>query len=340
MAKKTPYFCMQKLFISIFIFSLFFSYSADSAVILKIKGRKALIDLEGVQVEKGDKFDALNLYGKALGLLEIKQVKRGKAVAVLLKGKMGINWILEPSAQSSHSFVTEEEYDPVGVKSNTSKASRGSTASFLKKSNLVSNGAGLLVGIHFNSVAVSADKSVSGNGLQGAFFADFFIINPLAVRLMMGYQQLVATGSNCGLSNCELLIHYPGAGVLLRGVFLTHLMFQPWLGGGGFLFWPLVDKKANLGVDEQSFSGFHGALTAALGVDIHFSGFYIPLQISANWINPVVLSLQSLKANSKQVQTLLYWNQHRSSFFFLIFELSWKNNVVKIKENNHNINHV
>ena len=292
---------MQRLFIFVFIFSSFFSSSAYSAVILKVKGRKALIDLEGVQAEKGDKFDALNLYGKALGLLEIKQVKKGKAVAVLLKGKMGINWILEPAAQSSNSFAEEEEYDPVGAKPKANYSAGDSAASLFKKSNLASNGVGLIGGINFNSVAVSADKSVSGIGLQGALFADFFIINPLAVRLMLGYQQLIAQGSDCGgLSTCNLLIHYPGAGIFLRGVFLTHLMFQPWLGGGGFLFWPLVHQTANLGLDKKSFSGFHGALTGALGVDIHFSGFYIPLQISVNWINPVVVSLQSLKPGSRQ----------------------------------------
>ncbi|MDE0120010.1 MAG: hypothetical protein OXM55_08405 [Bdellovibrionales bacterium] len=288
---------MQR-FIFIFFLFLFFSSPAYSAVILKIKGRKALIDLEGVQAGKGDRFDALNLYGKALGLLEIKQVKKGKAVAVLLKGKMGINWILEPTSQStSSSFASEEEYDPVGVKP---KSTSLKDSSFLKKSNFVSNGVGLIAGINFNSVAVSTDKSISGSSLQGALFADFFIINPLAVRLILGYQQLIASGSDCGLSSCQLLIHYPGAGVFLRGVFLTHLMFQPWIGGGGFLFWPLVHRTANLGLDKKSFSGFHGALTAALGIDIHFGSFYIPLQVSVNWINPVVFSLQSLKPGSRQ----------------------------------------
>ena len=290
---------MQKI-IFLFSFFLFFSAPAYSAVILKIKGRKALIDLEGVQAGKGDRFDALNLYGKALGLLEIKQVKKGKAVAVLLKGKMGINWILEPASQStSSSFVSEEEYDPAGTKPKSASL-KDTDSSFVKKSNFVSNGVGLIAGMHFNSLAVSTDKSISGSGLQGALFADFFIINPLAVRLILGYQQLIAAGSDCGLSSCQLLIHYPGAGVFLRGVFLTHLMFHPWVGGGGGLFWPLVHRTANLGLDKKSFSGFHGALTAALGVDIHFSGFYIPLQISVNWINPVVFSLQSLKPGSRQ----------------------------------------
>ena len=288
---------MQK-FKFFLIFFLFFSSPAYSAVILKIKGRKALIDLEGVQAEKGDKFDALNLYGKALGLLKIKQVKKGKAVALLLKGKMGVNWILEPSSQAaSSSFISEEEYDPAGVRP---KSASLKSSSVLKKSNIVSNGMGLLAGMQFNSVAVTTDKSISGSGLQGSLFADFFIINPLAVRLILGYRQLIASGSDCGLSSCQLLIHYPGGGIFLRGVFLTHLIFQPWIGGGGFLFWPLVHKKANLGLDKKSFSGFHGALTAALGVDIHFNGFYIPLQVSVNWINPVVFSLQSLKPGSRQ----------------------------------------
>ena len=85
------------------IFLMFFSFFSFSAVILKIKGKKALIDLEGASVQKGDMFDALNLYGKSKGLIEIRKARKGKAIGVLRKGKMGVSWILEPSASSATS---------------------------------------------------------------------------------------------------------------------------------------------------------------------------------------------------------------------------------------------
>ncbi len=281
----------------LFVFTLFllFSSAAHSALILKIKGRKALVDLEGVQASRGDKFDALNLYGKALGLLEIKQIKRGKAVAVLLKGKMGVNWILEPSAQEESSFTEEDEYSPSKPKSSYGH----SAGSFRSKSYSFANGVGFIAGLHFNSISTEQNKFVSGSSLLGTLFMDFFLVNPLAVRFMLGYQNLIATGTDCGLSKCNLLVHYPLAGILLRAVFLNHLMFQPWVGAGGFLFWPFVDQTADLGLDKKSFSSFHGAVTAAAGVDIHFLGFYIPIQIDLNWVNLVIVSLQSLKEGSR-----------------------------------------
>ena len=285
------------------IFFLLFSFSAaHSAVIIKIKGRKALVDLEGVQVEKGEKFDALNLYGKPLGLLEIKKVKKGKAIAVLLKGKMGMNWILEPSAQAGSAFNTEDEYDPTR-EDISSDSSADSDVSF-QKSPFSSSGVGLMLGANFNTITISANKSVVGWGFQENLNIDFSLVGPLGLRLLLGHQTLIVTGSNCGLPRCSLLIHYPGAGLILRGVFLRHSMFQPWVGAGGFMFWPLVDKQHDLGFDKKSFSSFHGSVTAAVGVDIRFSGFYLPVQLDASWINPITISVRPLKEGVKEFKPL------------------------------------
>ena len=295
---------MKKIFVTLFSFFLiFFSTAVHSAIILKIKGRKALVDLEGVVVKKGDKFDALNLYGKPLGVLQIKKVKKGKAIAVLVKGKMGVNWILEPVFQGSGAIEADEEYDPVDNLSGRSDTniSYKSSESFKKYSSSSSNGFGLIVGANYNSVATTANaQSISGIGVQGDIFMDLTLYAPLSMRLFVGYRQLKAVGSKCGLSRCSLLIHYPGAGLFLRGVFLKDLMAQPWVGAGGFLFWPIVDKQADLGLDKNSFSSFHGSLTAALGVDIHFDGFYLPIQVDANWVNLFVVSIRRLKENARE----------------------------------------
>ena len=291
----------------VLILLVFFSFQVHSAVILKIKGRKALVDLEGVKAEKGDRFDALNLYGKPLGLLEIKKVKRNKAIAVLLKGKMSVSWILEPTSQSaSSSFNTGEEYDPVGSKNDDVDSNRetyirsSKSSSIFSKSTETSSGIGVILGAHFNTISLSNNKMVSGLGWKAALFADYTITGPLGIRLIAGHQTLLATGSKCGMGNCNLLINYPGAGFLLRGVFLKHLIFQPWLGGGGFLLWPIADQKADLGLDRKSFNSFHGVLTASAGIDLHFNGFYLPIQVDANWINPVLISLRPLKEGSKE----------------------------------------
>lgn len=293
---------MKNLLTWLIFFVLFSFPAAHSAVILKIKGRKALVDLEGVQVEKGDKFDALNLYGKPLGLLEIKKVKKGKAIAVLLKGKMGMSWILEPSAQDTGTFNTEDEYDPAS-RDDISDSSSVSDIS-PKSSPLSSNGFGLMLGPNFNEITISANKSVAGWGFQAALNVDFSLAGPLGLRLLLGHQTLIAKGSGCGLPRCSLLIHYPGAGLILRGIFLRDSMFQPWVGAGGFMFWPIVDKQHDLGFDKKSFASFHGSVTAAMGVDIHFGSFYLPVQLDASWINPITISVRSLKEGAKEFKPL------------------------------------
>ena len=259
------------------------------------------MNLDGVQAEKGDTFSALNLYGKALGLLRIKKVKKGKAIAVLLKGKMGPNWILEPRAEKSSRFLAsvDDSYQEEG-RSDIYASPRSPIVPKVSSS----SGAGLLTGLHFNFIRRSADQLIKGRSLRGAFFLDFSfmkgdILEP-GLRLFLGYRQLrVSGGTSCGQS-CSLIVHYPGGGFLLRGVFLKKEMFQPWIGIGGFLFYPLADKQRDLGLDKKSFESFHGALTGALGLDLHFKGFYIPLQADISWINPILISLSSVKPNAKE----------------------------------------
>ena len=292
---------MKIKILCVFAFCFLPLHVAHSAFILKIKGRKALVNLEGVQAEKGDTFSALNLYGKALGLLKIKKVKKGKAIAVLLKGKMGPNWILEPRAEEGSRFLASVDDHHESSRSDIYSSPRSSP---VKSKINPSSGVGLLTGFHFNFIRLSSAQLIKGRSPRGAFFLDFSFIDGDIVepglRVFAGYRQLrVSGGNSCGQS-CSLIVHYPGGGFLLRGVFLKREMFQPWIGAGGFLFYPLVDKKHDLGLDKKSFESFHGALTGALGLDLHFKGFYIPLQVDISWINPVLISFQSVKPNSKE----------------------------------------
>ncbi len=111
---------------------LVFAFFADSAVIVKVKDRKAFINLEGMKAHPGDRFEALNLYGRALGLLEIQKVKNNKAIAVLLKGQMNAQWILEPaqhalpgrSVASTHHRAKAKSHPPPAQKKNKIRAYR------------------------------------------------------------------------------------------------------------------------------------------------------------------------------------------------------------------------
>ena len=304
---------MQKINLLLVICALF-SFSASSAIILKIKGRKALIDLEGGKAERGDTFEALNLYGRALGLLKIKKVRRGKAIGILVRGKMGTNWILEPVNIEEFSLPTkniarnrnrerrrrrEFRVDTYG---RSLASENGSSASSEKMS--PTNGIGFTLGPHLNYVRVSEKVNVYGVSWKIAGVFDFFLMNQLGVRMGLGYQTLIAKGKNCGISNCHLVIHYPLASILFRGVFLQTKRWNPWLGIGGAVFLPMVDERYDMNLEKESFEKPHGAFVAAFGVDIHFQDFYIPVQLDFNWINPVVIAPRTPKIGSKELQIL------------------------------------
>jgi len=150
-------------------------------------------------------------------------------------------------------------------------------------------GWGITLGPHMNHVLISDNVSISGFSWQIAGVLDVFPVNQFGIRLNLGYQTLTARGDNCGgnIINCHLVIHYPLASAIFRGLFLQSKTWHPWIGAGGSMFLPLPTQH-DLGLSEESFHKLHGAVIIALGVDIDFQKFYIPIQLDFNWINPLI----------------------------------------------------
>ena len=285
------------------IFLTFFSFSSFSAVILKIKGQKALIDLEGASVQKGDMFDALNLYGKSKGLIEIRKARKGKAIGVLRKGKMGVSWILEPAASSTTSEddnlppLPVQYKEPVVPPKKKPVTKKQQSAFNTHSAHVI----GILMGPHLNFVRLSPSTSVSGIGWRGDIIADFTLTKRLSTRLSLSYQTLVIEGRQCEqIINCKLSVQYPGAGALLKINFFKYSAFHSWVGAGGALLYPIPDQRKDMELHRNSFSGFHGTFTVALGTDILLQNIQFPIQIDANWINPVVISFNPLKSGARR----------------------------------------
>ena len=74
---------------------LCFSFFAESAFVLKTKGNRAIIHLEGKKIRKGAWFKAINPQGKVKGLIQIRKTGKTKAIAVLRMGKAEKTWPLE-----------------------------------------------------------------------------------------------------------------------------------------------------------------------------------------------------------------------------------------------------
>ena len=275
---------------SVILLVFLVSLSAQAAVIVKVKGRKALVDLENMQVDVGDKLIAIDLYGKTRGIVKIHKIKRDKAIALLMKGRMQAEWILEaPSKKTMKAY------------SSSSKRKKRSTSLVRRKSSrLGAPTVGLLAGGNFNVISIpSSQDLLSGLSWTGAVFLDIFtFVKWIGIRAIAGYNKFLATGQSASQG---LLIHYPGAKVLVKGVFWQKPRFHVWGGLGGALFYPFVDQQMDLNLDYRSFKGLHGAVSAALGADIQVGGVYIPIQVDINWINPVMwLPLNAVQQGSRQ----------------------------------------
>ena len=88
------------------LYLLFASFWSQAALVVKIKKNKAFVHLEGEEALPGDYYQALDLYGKPQGILKINKVRNGKAIATVIQGRTGINWILEKTNQPTISNLS------------------------------------------------------------------------------------------------------------------------------------------------------------------------------------------------------------------------------------------
>lgn len=87
---------MSKLLYLFFSFLIILPSFSYSALILRVKDKKALIHLQGVRTQKGAFFKVYNLNNKKTGLLKIDRVSQTKAIGTLKTGAMSRKWNLEP----------------------------------------------------------------------------------------------------------------------------------------------------------------------------------------------------------------------------------------------------
>ena len=83
------------VYLSIVLF-IIYPLSSFPALIDKVKGKKALIHLEGVKTQQGAFFRVYDLNNKKRGLLKIERVAQTKAIGELKIGSMSRKWNLEP----------------------------------------------------------------------------------------------------------------------------------------------------------------------------------------------------------------------------------------------------
>ena len=260
---------LARFLFSIFIiFGSFFSYSA---IVLKVKGNKCLVHLEGASANSGDYFEALDLYGNVSGIIRLRKIKNGKAIADIIEGSVGTNWILEQTNRRKLAKTKQP------VKLNTKYVGILPTVNFnmaQKKSS--------------NSDRIKRFYGFSGGG--STFFN--FLLSPLwALDFQLGasYVKLIESSASQGQSNsgckstsCKVWMWwFPDAKISLQLRIPSNSNVQFWMGGGvGLSYWGRNDEYYEV-IGESSFSAFQTSGHLFMGANVLIgNNLYLPISIS------------------------------------------------------------
>lgn len=244
-----------------------------AASVVKIKGNRALLNLEGESAREGEEFFALNLEGKRKGLIRINKVRGDKALGTIFKGKAETGWLLSRRVGPGGAAVT----------------STGDAASSTSSENSFSSSAnemywGVVGGFGSQSISVDLgapdDKTVdhTGTGINLSGLIDAPIRGNFWFRGLGGFQQYSLTsGENatlCGTGECKIEINYLAFDLWGRYIFNPG-HYQMWAGAGFGLYFSIGDDSTTIEANSTAQTILFGA-----GIDIYSSEkMSIPIQI-------------------------------------------------------------
>lgn len=263
------------------IFLLLTAPFAHGASVLQVKGTKAMIDIDGLDVvEPGTQLVAIDAQGKRRGLLRVTQVKGRRAVADIVKGRAEKGFELEGRASSSSmGRMSREEASP-------SFSASGKAAGVMLGLIQTSMSASFKAGTGTLTRDVTTTMGGSSFGLTGYYDHP---INPrFQIRGVAGYEQLAASGSidtaDCsGTTTCDFNVSY----LSLYGLGKFNLTTGPskfWLSGGmGFL---IAMSKASSVLNTNQIST-NQIFSLGLGYDVSLGrGKMMPIALEYGLFPP------------------------------------------------------
>lgn len=271
----------------LFLLCLSLSSTAWSAVVTTVKGPRVLIDLEGDMAETGEEFFLIDPNStKRTAIIRITQVKGGKALAQITKGRAVPGFTLQAKGVSARPMSADVE----GARADAGAGLGGRYLTTLKESY------GLTGAIHMNSMQAEVSSrdalnnitrssaSMSGMGFGLGGFYDVPFTSSLAGRVFAGIEQFNASGdiavnACAGSTSCDAKINYLSIYALGKWYFLSG-QYRSWLGaGGGFM---LALSKSSTALNESQIST-NQVMTAALGLDVQLNRqSYIPVSLEYN----------------------------------------------------------
>ncbi|MBO9666422.1 MAG: outer membrane beta-barrel protein [Bdellovibrio sp.] len=290
--------------------SFLLSLPAWSASVTAVKGTKALVDLEGADVHEGDEFFLIS-NNKKVAILKIKQVKEGRAVGEVLKGKAQAGYSLRAKgnstggtsasvARETESKATEknEEYAPTRDMSysRTLRPSYGVLGEYLMDN----------MTVVVKDALTTEKPALKGTGFGVGGFYEYIMNRDMSLRILGALEQFNVSGTTvqatgCNKSrNCDAKITYLSAYGLAK-YYLTQNKYRAWGGiGGGFL---IAVAKSSTALSASDIST-NQVLTVAMGLDWQLSRKnYVPVSIEYNYFPPS----DTVTANSIAIKVGYAW---------------------------------
>ncbi len=263
---------MKNTILILFMIVMTMSQLATAQSVSSIKDSRALLDLGGGNFNVGDRIFAMDGQGKKKALMQIRQVKNGKAIADVLKGtaQPGMS-LLRARAGSARSS------GGAGRPSGTSNGLRtaqayGFTAAVMMNSMKISN---------FVSGSTSYSFEMVGTNFGGSMFYDYPLTRDWFARghgsLEMFDVKKTAAAPICkGGTSTDCNASFMQTG--LYGTFnyvLKPAPFRIWVGGGGGAL--IYLSKESTVLDTSKFF-FNTVMMAAVGADYFTSrNTFIPI---------------------------------------------------------------
>lgn len=238
---------------------------ALAASVTQVKGKKALLELSRAEdAQVGEEFFAVEISGKRRALLRIVQIKNGRALADIVKGKAQVGHeIVRKGARPISQEVPPEEAEEPGSSPVADAYERGQP-----RSRDTGAGWGLIgemlqmdLKVDFTAGTGSQQRNVSaalkGSSFGVSGFYDYPISPALQIRGLAGVEQLKAAGTistaDCEAStNCTFNVSYLSLHGQAKYNFLRNSTMKAWVNGGfGFL---LALSKSSTVVDTSSIS--------------------------------------------------------------------------------------
>lgn len=263
----------------IILLALTLSVHVQAAKVIQSKNDKVLIDLEGENASPNQNAVLINSENKRVAIVQILQVKNGKAIATVTKGQTQgnetVTLIVPKSADTSAAAPAETSSPNQVYRTNSKKMSVLLSMMSNTMSTKQSDGG--------SPTPLTEDVGMKDStfGITGA--VDWPVSPVFILRGTLGYEPFKASGTassnkcdNLSSTSCTADISYLSAGGYARYDF-TKSRAQFWGGLGGTLKFPISKTSTALKQDDIKMTMTYGL---AGGIDFFLSNkTFVPVSI-------------------------------------------------------------